>query len=128
MSVLLDTCTFLWLIADPGKLSKSAAQILAAPTTRMFLSVVSAWEIALKFSIGQLSLQQPPQVLVPSQRILHHVADLELTEAAALYLPNLPRLHKDPFDRMLVCQAILHDLVLVTPDPLIRQYPVKTSW
>lgn len=128
MNLLLDTCTFLWIIADPAQLSAQARQLLAAPGNRFSLSVVSAWEIALKYSLGKLLLQQPPQQLVPQQRALHGIDLLSLSEAAALYLPNLPRFHRDPFDRMLICQALLDNLVILTPDQDICQYPVPTIW
>ncbi len=128
MNLLLDTCTFLWIIGDPTQLSARAWQLFTDPSNRSHLSVVSAWEIALKYSLRRLILQQPPDSLVPQQRVAHRIALLSLTEAAALYLPYLPRIHKDPFDRMLVCQAIVDNLVILTPDPAIRQYPVQTVW
>lgn len=128
MNLLLDTCTFLWITLDPTQLSTAASQAFIDPRNTCYLSPVSAWEVAVKYSQGRLSLQQPPQQFVPSQRALHRIDFLPLEEAAALYVPSLPSLHKDPFDRMLVCQAIVQNLVILTPDPYIRQYPVQTLW
>jgi PIN domain nuclease of toxin-antitoxin system len=90
--------------------------------------VISAWEIALKYGLGQLTLQQPPHLFVPAQRGRHGIALLPLSEQAALYVPNLPHHHKDPFDRLLVCQAVVDNLLILTPDPLIQRYPVQSRW
>jgi len=128
MNVLLDTCTFLWITLEPARLSAQAKRIFAEPANRFSLSVISAWEIALKYGMGQLSLLQPPHLFVPTQRSRLGIALLPLSEQAALYVPNLPRHHKDPFDRLLICQAIMDQLVILTPDPLIQQYPIQTRW
>ena len=77
---------------------------------------------------GQVPLPELPAKYVPAQRKQHGIESLELDEQAALHLNRLPVLHKDPFDRMLVCQAIAQGLVILTPDSLIAQYPVRTAW
>ena len=129
MNFLLDTCTFLWIVLDPSQLSSRAASLAQDPTNRLFLSAVSAWEIAVAHGLGRVSLQVSPQQLVPSQRALHGIDLLPLTEGEALRVVTLPLIHKDPFDRMLICQALVNDLVLLTPDALIRQYPgVQVEW
>jgi PIN domain nuclease of toxin-antitoxin system len=94
----------------------------------IFLSPVSAWEIVVKHSLGRLTLPEPPHLFVPRQRELHEVAPLPLDEDAVLTLGRLPEYHKDPFDRMLVCQALAHGLTILTPDAQIGQYPVQTTW
>lgn len=98
------------------------------PANEVFLSSVSAWEIAIKHSLGKLPLPRPPSVLVPEERQRHQILPLPLDEVAALATTKLPELHKDPFDRMLVCQAIMGGLTLLTPDPLVTQYPTATLW
>ncbi len=128
MRYLLDTCTFLWLTLEPAKLSSKAVQVITDPANSVFLSAVSTWEIALLYALGRITLQNPPAVFVPQQRSQHGVLPLPLQEEATLVLPSLPALHKDPFDRMLVCQAIQDNLVILTPDSLIRQYAVQTDW
>jgi PIN domain nuclease of toxin-antitoxin system len=128
MNLLLDTCTFLWIISEPSQLSVSARQVFTDPGNRVYLSLVSAWEIAIKHSIGKLKLLQPPARLIPEQRSLHRIHPLPLREREALHQSTLPTHHRDPFDRMLVSQAALRRLVILTPDPLIRQYPVATAW
>jgi PIN domain nuclease of toxin-antitoxin system len=129
VNLLLDACTFLWIVLEPARLSPGAAQLATDPANTLYLSSVSAWEIAVVYTLGRITLQQPPEVFVPAQRRNHGIDLLPLSEAAALHVPNLPPIHRDPFDRMLICQAIVHDLTLLTPDPLVRQYPhVRTAW
>lgn len=128
MRLLLDTCTFLWLITDDDELSGPARNLFMDPDNEVFLSAVSAWEMSVKFSLGRLAFPEPPERFVPAQRERHGIIAVGLEEQAAWYLHRLPPLHRDPFDRMLVCQAIQQELTLLTPDPLITQYPVRTLW
>jgi len=126
--ILLDTATFLWAVNDAPEFSEGAREIFADPENDIYLSAVSAWEIAVKSALGKLPLPEPPGRFVPTQRKQHGIDPLQLDEEAALHLSRLPLLHKDPFDRMLVCQAIVNHLVILTPDELIHQYPVRTIW
>ena len=128
MRLLLDTCTFLWIAAGSRQLSKNAADLFRNPSHEVFLSAISASEIALKNSIGQLPLPDSPVEFVADLRERHGITALPLREEEAAYLPRLPRLHRDPFGRMLVCQALVNGLALLTPDPLITQYPIRTLW
>lgn len=123
MTLLLDTCAFLWLVLEPMKLSRRAVQLIQDPNNHVWMSSVSAWEIGVAYSLGRLSLQDPPALFIPAQRRLHGLDALALTEADALLLPDLPPIHRDPFDRMLICQARANGLTLLTPDPTIRRYP-----
>ena len=84
----------------------------------VFLSSVSAWEIAVKYGLGHLHLRETPDRFVPGAREAHGIDPLPLDEESVLQVLRLPVLHRDPFDRMLVCQAIVHGLAIVTPDPL----------
>ena len=128
MRCLPDTCTFLWIIAGSRELSPTAANLFVDPTHEMLLSVVSVWEISVKHSLGKLALPTPLDRFISTQRELHGISVLPLDERAVFHLHKLPSLHRDPFDRMLICQAIEHDCVLLTPDPLIVEYPVRTQW
>lgn len=128
MRLLLDTCTFLWIVADAPELSDAGREAFADPGNEVHLSAVSAWEIAVKFALGRLALPDDPASYVPKQRERHVIRALPLEESAVLSLPRLPALHRDPFDRILVCQAIVGGLTIVTPDRDIRQYPVPTLW
>ena len=128
MRVLLDTVTFLWIVEGSDRLSPAAIAVFRNPDHSVFLSVVSAWEIAVKHELGRLPLPERPERFIPRMRNAHRIETLPLDESAALQLPKLPELHRDPFDRMLVCQAIDGGLTILTPDDLIRQYPVSSSW
>ena len=124
MRILLDTCEFLWLVAGDARLSPPVASAVRNPQNEVFLSTVSFWEICLKHGLGKLPLPEPPSQFVPLQREKHLIAALALEEAAVAQLSGLPGLHRDPFDRILVCQAIAHGLTLASSDTLVRQYPV----
>jgi PIN domain nuclease of toxin-antitoxin system len=128
MRLLLDTATFLWIVAGAPELSARARELFADPDNEVYLSTVSTWEISLKSALGRLPFPEPVERFVPAQRRRHGIEPLALDEESALHLARLPRLHRDPFDRMLVCQAIVHGLVIVGPDPAITQYPVRVSW
>ena len=128
MRLLLDTCTFLWYASAHPALSVRIRDTLGAAENTVFLSVVSNWEIAVKHRLGRLPLPQAPGEYVPRVRERHGFEALPLGEAAVTHLDRLPPLHRDPFDRMLVCLSIEHDLTLVTPDPVLAAYPVKRLW
>ncbi len=128
MKVLLDTCTFLWLTTADRKLSLAARDVFESAENQVVLSCVSAWEIGLKHSLGKLVLPYPAWQFVPEARSKHGIEHLALDEESALHASRLPRLHADPFDRLLVAQALVHGLVIVTPDPAITQYPVRVLW
>lgn len=128
MRLLLDTCTFLWAVDEQTQLSDQARSLIADPANEVYLSAISAWEIALKQERGSLVLSEPAHRYVPKFREAHAYLELALDEASALRSGRLPQLHKDPFDRMLVCQAIEHSLTILTPDAHITQYPVRAVW
>ncbi|MCC7483934.1 MAG: type II toxin-antitoxin system VapC family toxin [Burkholderiales bacterium] len=128
MRLLLDTCTFLWMVGDKARLSDACRSILVDPANDVLLSSVSAWEICVKAGLGGLTLAEPAERFIPRYRTMHEVSELPLDEPSVLQLVHLPAIHKDPFDRMLICQAIAHGLTILTPDPLIIRYPVRTAW
>jgi PIN domain nuclease of toxin-antitoxin system len=128
MKLLLDTVTFLRLTGGRGEVSARARDLIMSPDTDSYLSTVSAWEISIKYSLGKLGLGQRPEQFVPEHREKIAAQELPLDEESALHVGRLPRLHKDPFDRILISQAIVHGMVLLTPDPVISRYPVRTTW
>jgi PIN domain nuclease of toxin-antitoxin system len=128
MKLLLDTCTFLWIVSGARELPERIIQAYRAPENEIYLSAASAWEIAVKHALGKLPLPSAPQQFVHDQRESHAIATLVIDEESALHLSRLPALHRDPFDRMLVSQSIVHGLTILTPDPLITQYPGRTMW
>ncbi|MFO7628125.1 MAG: type II toxin-antitoxin system VapC family toxin [Prochlorococcaceae cyanobacterium] len=126
--LLLDSCTFLWMVRTPGDLSNDARLALVDPSRPVYLSVVSQWELLVKALAGRLPLPEDPTTYVRRERQRHGIAPLALEEAALQHLAKLPAHHRDPFDRMLIAQAIEHSLTLVTPDPEIHRYPVRLLW
>lgn len=128
MKILLDTCTFLWVITDDPKLSRKAKALFVDSGNEVYLSVVSTWEVTVKYKLSKLSLPESPEKYLPQKRQQHNIDSLLLNEEATLYLTKLPDLHRDPFDRILICQAIVEGLSILTPDDLITQYPVHSQW
>jgi PIN domain nuclease of toxin-antitoxin system len=127
LTYLLDTNTFLWSAGASGRLSRRARRICETPGLDRVVSAVSLWEAVAKCSIGKLSISQVTSTLPTIVRTLGaRVLPLDATHAYAAY--GLPMLHKDPFDRMLIAQAVAEDLTLVTCDETIQRYGVKWIW
>ena len=125
MRLLLDTHIFLWLITGDSRVTETMKADILNPANHVYLSVVSIWEISVKYQIGRLSLPEPPQSYLPVQRQRHRIASMSLDEPSVSQLARLPQIHRDPFDRMLVCQALEHDLTIVTVDEMLQSYPVQ---
>jgi len=128
MKLLVDTCTFLWIAAASPRLSKTAAAAFLDRNNQRYLSAASAWEIGIKHAAGRLPLPERPDIFVPMLREASGIASLDVDEESALHAGRLPGLHSDPFDRILVAQAILHGMTILTPDPAIRQYGARVLW
>jgi PIN domain nuclease of toxin-antitoxin system len=130
VKLLLDTSTFLFLELDTAKLSALALAACKPLENELYLSAVSSWEISVKYSSGKLRLPEPPGSFIPSRREMSQILALRLDERAALYGADLALdpSHKDPFDRLLVCQAIVHGLTIVSPDRAFQNYPVQVLW
>ncbi len=128
MKILLDTCAFLWLTTDAPELSDNARILFQNTDNAVYLSSVSVWEIIVKHQLGKLSLPSAADDFIKQQCERHFIEYLSLDEKAVFNLTRLPNYHRDPFDRMLVCQAIANDLTVLTSDELIMQYPVATAW
>ena len=128
MKLLLDTCTFLWLALGSSDLSKAAAAAFLNQENETYLSAASAWEIAVKHGLGRLPLPRKPELYIAGIREKSGIESLPIEEEAALYTSRLPKLHSDPFDRILVAQAVVHGMVIVTPDEAIAQYAARVLW
>jgi PIN domain nuclease of toxin-antitoxin system len=128
MRILLDTCTFLWWMTSPSEVPRAALDVLRAPENDVLLSVVTGWEIAIKRKLGRLELPGRTSAFLADAVERHDIGTLAVTMAHAVGAGELPLHHKDPFDRMLVAQARLEELVIATPDPAFRKYGVKTLW
>ena len=124
MKLLLDTHVFLWYIAADLRLSLLFRDGIREPENEVFLSVASLWETIIKYNLGKLPLPQSPEIYIPTQRRKHQIKSLSLHENAVKELAKLPVLHRDPFDRILICQALANDLTIVTVDLQIQNYNV----
>jgi PIN domain nuclease of toxin-antitoxin system len=127
MKVLLDTHIFLWFISGDSRLSADVRDVVRDSDNEIYLSVVSVWECIVKYQLGKLPLPEPPEIYLPKQRDLHQIASLALDEISVSQLAKLPHLHRDPFDRMLICQALQNGLTIATVDAAVRAYPVSTA-
>lgn len=129
MSLLLDSHVLLWiLIAAEDRVPPRVRELVEDPRERVVVSVASQWELMLKSAIGQLRLPEPPE------QLLFDVVDdagfrvLDVQPRHTRALAELPQIHADPFDRMLVAQALVEDMDLVTGDEILHRYPVRTIW
>ena len=125
MKILLDTPIFLWFISGDNRLSTDVRDIIRDLDNEIYLSVVSVWESIIKYQLGKLPLPEPPETYLPKQRELHQIASLILDESSISQLAKLPPLHRDPFDRMLICQALQYGLTIATVDAAVRAYSVS---
>jgi PIN domain nuclease of toxin-antitoxin system len=123
--VLLDTHVFLWLHTEPERIGERLA-ILEDQRNEVLVSAVSSWEIAIKSSLGRLALPEPVERYVPDRLRAIGATALAIEHTHALAVAALPRLHGDPFDRLLVAQAKILDVAILTADPTVAQYPVQT--
>ncbi len=124
MKLLLDTHAFLWYISSNPRLSRYASDAIRDKSNQVYLSVVSVWEALVKYQIGKLDLPAAADEYIETSRVAHRITDLALDRQAVSQLLSLPPHHRDPFDRMLICQALAHQLTIVTNDDLFRLYPV----
>ena len=122
MSHLFDTQVLLWAIYEPGKLSARARKVLNDPNVEPFFSAISVLEVSIKTARGRLDFQVDPSDFTTQLR-LAGFGELDVTSAHAVRFLTVPALHKDPFDRLLVAQAMAEELVLVTADKIIGTYP-----
>jgi len=128
MKILLDTHTFLWAILNDPQLSHRVVQAIIDPSNQAFVSVASSWEISIKYSLGKLSLPQPPDQYLPVQRSMAGFELLLVDEPEVCQLHRLPPVHRDPFDRLLIAQANCYGMTLATDDAVFSRYPVRTLW
>ena len=128
MKILIDTHCWLWWRSAPESLNREALVLISERRNAICLSAASAWEIAIKFSLGKLRLPEPPAEYVAKRLVQDSVFSLPVDHTHALRVASLPLLHNDPFDRLLVVQAQIEHLVLLTADRQITQYDVETVW
>ncbi|MEX0867159.1 MAG: type II toxin-antitoxin system VapC family toxin, partial [Pirellulales bacterium] len=126
MKILLDTHVFLWYLTSDSRLPQSFESAIQDLNNDVYLSVASVWEAVIKHQIGKLPLPASADAYVSLQRAAHGIASLPIDEGAMAYLAQLPLLHRDPFDRLLVAQASQHGLTVATVDPAVKAYTVPT--
>lgn len=125
MRILLDTHIFLWFISGDSQLPTNVRDAIRDPNNEVYLSAVSVWEAIVKYQLGKLPLPEQPETYLPKQRDLHQISTLALDESSVIQLAKLPLLHRDPFDRMLICQALQNGLIIATVDSAVRAYSVS---
>ena len=126
MKVLVDTQAWLWMLATPERLSRSARRTVGRADNELYVSAASAWEIAIKWGLGKLTLPADPAEYVPSRMAQSGVIPLPIKHAHAVQVARLPAHHRDPFDRLLIAQAQLEELTILTSDPMFDAYDVAT--
>ena len=128
MRLLLDTQVFLWSGSAPERLSPRARRAIETGRNEVFLSAASVWEIAIKTQVGRLQLTRDLEDFTRERMAESSLVALPVLLTHATHVASLPDVHRDPFDRLLVAQAIVEGLHLVTADRRLREYPVKVVW
>lgn len=128
MRILIDTHCWLWSLTAPERLSDRAQSMITDPANTIYLSAASSWEIAIKYQIGKLPLAEPPETYVPSRMLAQNIEALPIEHTHALRVAQLPLHHNDPFDRLLIAQAQVENLSLMTADPLFKKYKADLIW
>ena len=126
MRYLLDTHVFIWLVSMTGRLRPPAQALISDPANTLYVSAATAWEMSIKYGKGKLTLPVPPELYIPSRMALHSLSPLAIEHRHATAVAHLPHHHGDPFDRLLIAQAIIEDIPLITADTSLDRYPVRT--
>ena len=125
MTVLVDTQVWLWMLADPERLRAESRSLLGSRDTEILFSAASTWEIAIKWAFGKLELPDDPEEVIGEMMSRTSVTPLAILHSHTLRVASLPDHHRDPLDRLLVAQAQLTGVPLMTADPKIAQYEVE---
>lgn len=128
MSYLLDTHTFLWLAAEPEKLSPAVQEIVEQGDAELLLSAASGWEIALLVKLGRIELPETPDIFIPSAMQALQITPLPIGFATAIAAASLPLIHRDPFDRILAAEVLRGNITLLSKDEIIPRYGVRVVW
>jgi PIN domain nuclease of toxin-antitoxin system len=128
MRVILDTHTFIWQISDSARLSETARQAITNTENQLLISIASLWEIAIKVNLGKLTLSRSFMELIPEQLIFAEIDQLPIRLEHLDLLISLPLHHRDPFDRLLIAQALTESLPIISRDPMFKQYGVPIIW
>ena len=128
MKALLDTHVFLWWITDAPQLPHAVRELIADGGNELYLSAASCWEIAIKARLGKIELPARPDAYITDQMSKNAVQGLPIELSHAFQVFHLPLHHRDPFDRMIIAQSQMEKIPIITSDPLISKYRVRTVW
>lgn len=128
MKLLLDTHTFLWWITDDPQLSKKARELISDGHNILYWSAASSWEVSIKYALGRMPLPEAPERFLPAEIGKNRLESLPIIDAHAFQAGQLPHHHRDPFDRMLVAQAQVESLALLSNDRQLNHYDVDIRW
>jgi PIN domain nuclease of toxin-antitoxin system len=128
MKYLLDTGIWLWSIGPVDRISERGREIINNGEEEIYLSAASSWEISIKARLGKLHLPAPPAECIPAFMARQSLLPLPVTHVHAVKVYDLPTHHGDPFDRLIIAQAINEEMVILTADRLFRKYPIETVW
>ena len=128
MKLLLDTHAFLWFILDSPQLSSVAKRLIEDEENEVFMSMASLWEMAVKVSLGKLTIPVPFEQFIPHQILINDFLILPITVPHVQYVAQLPFWHRDPFDRLLVAQCIIEEMIMVSRDRAFDDYGVRRTW
>jgi PIN domain nuclease of toxin-antitoxin system len=128
VTYLLDTGVWLWSVGEPSRISRKARDVMAEVGHAVFLSAVTSWEVAIKAASGKLHLPEPPDLYVPRRMLAQGLRPLAVSHEHALTVFALPAHHRDPFDRLLIAQAKVEDMTLISADRVFDRYPVRLLW
>jgi PIN domain nuclease of toxin-antitoxin system len=128
MKLLLDTHTFLWWITDDPQLSTKARELIGDGQNILYWSAASSWEVSIKYALGRMPLPEPPEQFLPAEIEKNRIESLPIIDAHAFQAGQLPHHHRDPFDRMLVAQAQVESLALLSNDQQLNHYDVVIHW
>ena len=126
--LLLDTHTFIWWDSDPDRLPQRVLALCQSSSTNLLLSVASVWEMQIKQQVSKLKLRMPLADLISGQQETNSIELLPIQLGHVLALDSLELHHKDPFDRLLIAQALVEDAILLSADPIFSQYPATVLW
>jgi PIN domain nuclease of toxin-antitoxin system len=128
MNLLLDTHAFLWFITNDSRLSAAALALIQSPANRRLLSLASVWEMAIKLSLGKLTVAQPFAQFIPEQLRLNRVELLPIQFSHAAVVATMPFHHRDPFDRLMAAQCQVEGLPIISHDPAFDAYSIQRLW
>ena len=128
MKYLLDTGVWLWSVGKPSRISRNARDVMADSRNDVFLSAVTSWEVAIKAASGKLHLPEPPDLFVPRRMAAQGLRPLAVSHEHARAVFGLPPHHRDPFDRLLIAQAKVEEMTLISADRMFDRYPVRLLW